>query len=546
MPDSFGAILGRRMAERRAELRLTQGQLAALVWPGDSNAETTRKGDISKLESGKVPNPQATTVQRIAKALEIEAEIDALRQRAQLTPAQQLEVIPTLSRDQLELLASRFGILAPHDRTDGDLRGLLTDKATEYRALKAQIDALLAKFPQLGNVVAEARARLDDGDTEGVRQMVRDARQVLHDAHLREGLEQDAELVELDAAALLLDNRVDEAFAQLSAAADSFASIDPLEPAQRRLAYADRLYQHGLRYGGPGLALAARMLREALARIDRATQPRLWASAMHDLANSIRIRGTRTAGIEGLELLSSASTAYRAALKESPKTTHAVNWATINNDLGVALRNQGMRCLGSKGTALLNEAINAYHAALDVFTQQEHPLVWSSAQNNLGNALLDLGGRAETPGATLLLLQEANSAYLSALKVRNKGAFPVEWATTQHNLAASLMIQGASTAGPRGAALLELADAAYSSALEVRSPQAHPVDWAMTQENLAILHEAIARHDTCTDPVPPLRVALQHVDAALTIYDPVHLPRNYQQTTALRERILAALSVAGG
>lgn len=99
-PDTFGALFGRLMVERRAR-RLTQGQLAALVWPGDSNAEVTRKGDISKIERGKVANPQATTVAKIAAALEIsDPEVAELRRRALLTPAQQLDEVPTLTRNQ--------------------------------------------------------------------------------------------------------------------------------------------------------------------------------------------------------------------------------------------------------------------------------------------------------------------------------------------------------------------------------------------------------------------------------------------------------------
>jgi len=107
--DSFGAAFGRLVKRKRAEMRLTQGQLAESVWPNDANAAQTRKPDMSKLENGKIANPQTTTVERIAKALEIPpAEIDELRRQAQMSPQEQLDAVPTLSRNQLELLASRF------------------------------------------------------------------------------------------------------------------------------------------------------------------------------------------------------------------------------------------------------------------------------------------------------------------------------------------------------------------------------------------------------------------------------------------------------
>ncbi len=504
MAETFGILLGRAIREARESKGWTQLALAERAF-----ADPAKERRIRDYESGKVANPQPKVYAALCDALGLSrAQISALKSQASNARQQdnseiaeliaQLGSLETafsdlrrLSRDQLELLASRFGILAPHDRSDGDLRGLLTDKATEYRALKAQIDALLAKFPQLGNVVAEARARLDDGDTEGVHQMVRDARRVLHDAHLREGLEQDAELVELDAAALLLDNRVDEAFAQLTAAADSFAGIDPLEPAQRRVTYAEPLYQHGLRYGGPGLAPAARMLREALARTDRTAQPQLWAYAQNNLANALQKQGSRTAG--------------------------------------------------SEGAALLEQAVGAYRAALEVYTRQAQPLHWAMAQNNLANALAIQGIRTAGPEGTALL-DGAVKAYRSALEVRTRQAHPLDWAMTQNNLANALRNQGIRTAGPKGAALLDQAVKAYRLALEVHTRQAHLLDWAMTQENLALAHQVFARHDTCTDAIPPLRAALEHVNAALEVFDPVHLPYDHGTATALRERILAALN----
>lgn len=79
-----------------------------------------------------------------------------------------------------------------------------------------------------------------------------------------------AETKEARATNALLRNCPEDAFKILSAAADSFASINPLEPARRRLRYEDQLYAHGLRYGGPGLTLAAKMNKGALIHVEAA------------------------------------------------------------------------------------------------------------------------------------------------------------------------------------------------------------------------------------------------------------------------------------
>ncbi len=250
--NSFGARFGRLVRTYRDDLGLSARDLTIKVWNDEG-----RKSSLSRLENGKVPNPDAKTVQAIAAALDIPPEeIDALRAPPAISGdfGAALYALSRASRDQMEAIATRFGIAGAFAMSDAALRDALEKRAEEFRALQTDLAALRARFPQLDNIIVQAQEKLDQGDTEAVRQMVRNARQVLHDARLREALEQDAALLEIDAAALLLDHKVDEAYAVLSAAADSFAGIDPMEPAQRRiLRYFGRLRDYGLHHGGTGL-----------------------------------------------------------------------------------------------------------------------------------------------------------------------------------------------------------------------------------------------------------------------------------------------------
>ena len=117
----------------------------------------------------------------------------------------------------------------------------------------------------------------------------------------------------------------------------------------------------------------------------------------------------------------------------------------------------------------------------------------------------------------------------------------MDWAKTQKNLATTLQAQGSRTGGPAGANLLAQAVAAYGAALEVRTRDAQPVDWAMTQINLALVNLALADHDTCAAPRPHLEVALAHVEAALEVYDPVHMAFDHGTATELRDQLQARL-----
>ena len=62
--------------------------------------------------------------------------------------------------------------------------------------------------------------------------------------------------------------------------------------------------------------------------------------------------------------------------------------------------------------------------------------------------------------------------------------------------------------------------------------------------NLGNAARAIAAHDTTTDPRPHLLAALAHVEAALTVYDPEHMPYHHGTATLLRDAIRAALDAA--
>jgi transcriptional regulator with XRE-family HTH domain len=440
------AEFGKLVRAKRTEKRLSQEALAEAAL---SNAD--RKGYISQLENGKLPNITALTLQKIARALDIpQADIESLlgvtrpaaqevtdelttlrHERGTLQNA--LDNLDQLTRAYLIALATQFELPNAYTLPDPALRSFLTKKAEEYRAYRVQIDALDERIAGLGNLKAAAKGAADRLDFDKVELLLSRVHEVETDIA--------AKTAEARAANALLRGQAEQAYRLLSAAADSFAGIDPLEPARRRLGYMQRLCSHGRRYGGPGLALSARMTRDALADLPQATDPALWAS--------------------------------------------------LQNNLAVALANQGSRTGGAAGAALLGQAVDANRAALEVRTRADHP---------------------------------------------------VDWAMTTQNLAFALQHQGSRTGAAAGAALLGQAVAAYRAALEVLTRADHPVHWAETQENMALLERARAAHDTCTNPAPHLRAALDHVTAALTVYDPDHMPYNHGTATRLRDDLLAQLA----
>ncbi|MEP4197410.1 MAG: DUF4062 domain-containing protein [Aliishimia sp.] len=394
----------------------------------------------------------------------------------------QLDELDTLSLQDLQNLAARFEIENPFDQSPTALRDILTKKADEYRGLKSDVDNIEDGLKRLSNLKAAAQDAIARIDLEEVEEILARVQEVEK--------EEAAKTAELRAENALLRGRVEQAAALYADAADSFRIFDPVEPARRRLQYEDQLYQHGLRYGGPGMALSEQMIRDALATLDKDPNDQLWAHGQNNLGNALQNQGTRTQGEAGTDQLAQAVTAYRAALQVPTRADHPVQWAVTQNNLGGALRNQGTRTQGAAGADLLAQAVTAYRAALQVRTRADYPVQWAMTQNNIGNALGD---------------------------------------------------QGIRTQGAAGADQLAQAVTAYRAALEVYTRADHPVDWAGTQENIAYTLKDRAAHDSTQDQRPDLEAALEAVTGALDIYDPVHMSYDYGTAIKLRDHIQAKL-----
>ena len=528
---AFAALVKRK----RGELRLSMADVAADVF-----GNASRKSDISRLERGLL-TPQEQTIQKLIKALDL-SDADMAPIRAGRTTDQQLDALPTLTREHLINLAYRFQIADAADQSDAALRSELAKRADEYRALQRDLQALRQSIPRLDNVLVEALALLEQGTAQAdtVRAMIADARKAWAQSVLRDALEQDAQLAEVAARAALIGGYAHAAFALLSRAADSFAGLDALEPARRRGRYEDMLYSHGLRFGGAGLALAAQMCRDGLERVTRDQDAGLWAALNNNLALALQDQGIRTAGAGGAALLAQAVMAYDLALTVLTRDEQPLDWAMTVQNKAHALQIQTTRVAGAAGLDMLAQAVAAYDAALTVSTKDAYPLQWAATMQNKANALQTQGART-TGAASLELLAHAVAACDAVLTVYTKDAYPVQWAETMQNKAGALAQQGKRTPDAYGLHLLEQARDAFLDATTILSRADHPAAWAMTQENLARVELDTARHPACADPVPHLRAALAHVDLALEVFDPVHMSHNHATATALRAFLLSAL-----
>ncbi len=488
---------------------------------------------------------QAQGQSRLVKQqIAMEAKIDRLLAQNEgllgivrkLAEGQDIEADSILTLPEMELLADKFGGAETNNRED--LLRFLSLKAEEYDALKSEVDNIEDGLKRLSNLKAAAQDAIARVDLDEVEELLSRVQEV--------ELEEAAKTAELRAQNALLRGNTDQAYRLLSAAADSFAAVSQAERIDRRLyKYPGMLRGHALRYGGEGFIYCLKMVAPFEDELDPQEEAKhVWSLKVWQ-GNALQDRGTRTEGAKGAGLLADAVTAYRAALEVRTRAEHPVGWAMTQNNLGNALADQGTRTDGAQGADLLADAVTAYRAALEIRTRADHPVHWAGTQNNLGTALSDQGIRSKgAVGADLL--DSAITAYRAALAVYTRADHPVDWAMTQNNLGAALKNQGTRTEGAKGADLLADAITAYRAALEVRARADHPVQWGMAQGNIASAELARADHDTCADPGPHLRAALQAVEGALEVFDPDHMSYDHGVATRLRDKIQARLAALAG
>ncbi|MFO1102433.1 MAG: tetratricopeptide repeat protein [Methylocystis sp.] len=236
------------------------------------------------------------------------------------------------------------------------------------------------------------------------------------------------------------------------------------------------------------LEAAAAAYRAALTEWTQERAPLQWAMAQNNLGAALMALGERESRQEeSIRRLEAAVAAYRAALTEIVQERVPLDWAMTQNNLGNALTRLGEREQGQvEFTRRLEEAVAAYRAAQTERTQERVPLQWAMTQNNLGNALTALGERERGQEESIWRLEEAVAAFRAALTERTQESLPLQWATTQNNLGAALMILGERESGrDQSIRRLEAAVAAYRAALTEWTTERVQRWHDMAQQNLA-------------------------------------------------------------
>ena len=246
--ETFGVLFGRLVRGKRGIEGLSQDKLAL--------AAGLTKARISDLETGKIANPHAATIDAICVALNVSREE---RSGCYAVPD------ATLPKRLLENLALRFGCNNPH-ASEADLETFLRNKAEEFREMQARLAQITAGEGEVTKFLMGANQALEEGDFELADERLASA-EIIQLTSTTVALKRQSDLRSARGQAALLAGEVMTATAHWEAAANYFHFLDPGTEAETRCNYCDELRAYGYRYrSAPALTAAAAALKCQTAR----------------------------------------------------------------------------------------------------------------------------------------------------------------------------------------------------------------------------------------------------------------------------------------
>ncbi|HEX3496587.1 MAG TPA: helix-turn-helix transcriptional regulator, partial [Methylocella sp.] len=228
--EHFGVLFGRLVREKRAIEGLSQDGLAV--------KSGLTKARISDIETGKIANPQARTVDALCVALNISREERAACHTA---PASGLP-----SR-LLEKLALHFGRDMP-DATEEELEAFLMAKAEEFRKMRTRLEKLAETEGRISELIKAANAALGKGDFETADGLLKEAEAVQLQSSTIVALKKQAELRIERGNAALVGGDVAAAAGHFEWSSRYFSGVDAEMEAGNRHECVMLLRYYGYRY----------------------------------------------------------------------------------------------------------------------------------------------------------------------------------------------------------------------------------------------------------------------------------------------------------
>lgn len=470
--EKFGIIFGRLVRLRRGGAGLSQDELA-------DKADTT-KARISDLESGKVANPHAATVNKLCSALNISPE-DRFSCYEEAQSANPLG-LPTAV---LTKLARHFGSDVP-DGTEQELVAFLVAKAEEFRELQERLKLLAAPEGRVSELVGAAEVALREGDFAIADDLLREAEAVQLHSSTIVAVRQQAQLrVERGNTALIIGD-IETAASHFERAAHYFSGIDRQLEAESRHECANLLRGYAYRYRNANALYAAKSaLQINLDFWQKDEDLEQWGRTRNALA-AVAVRLSQfDVPDNAVSHLLDAQTQHEevraASLGKAPRV-----YAIAGVDLATVISDRRIAHSDEEHETNLKHALRLRIAALSVISKEGSPEKWGILQHNLGCGYIDLSRSRRNEAESATDIDSAIEHLELSFTVRSADDDGLQyWVASCRSLGEALLNMSELSITTEPDEYVRRASEVLERAAEKISPNEHPNQWAELQAQLA-------------------------------------------------------------
>jgi transcriptional regulator with XRE-family HTH domain len=477
--DPFGVLFGRLVREKRGVEGLSQDGLA-------DKAELT-KARISDIETGKIANPHAKTVDALCIALDISRDERAACHSA---PASGLPA------RLLEKLARHFGTEMP-EATEEELEVFLMAKAEEFREMRERLEKLAATEGRISELVNAANAALAEGDFETADGLLKEAEAVQMQSSTIVALTKQAELRIERGKAALVNGEVAAAAAHFERSSRYFSGIDAELEAENRHECAMQLRFYGYRYKNAEALYEARVaLQKNLDIWGEDEHSEQWCRTKNALGGTSWRLSQFDVPEHAMQHLTDAKQHYEGVRSRCSDEILPKAFATAGLDLANVYSDRTTATPVDDYESNLQKALSLQLSALRVFSKAEDPRAWGIVQHNLGCAYIALAKVRSEEAQSIRDIESAIRHAELSFEVRNPEDSLQYWLASCRTLGEALLDLSAHSGIENPDQYARRAEEVLRGAAARISGSEHPHQWAEIKEQLAKCGERTASTKT--------------------------------------------------
>lgn len=465
--DAFGVRFGRLVREKRGIEGLSQDGL--------SEKTGLTKARISDIETGKITNPQAKTVDALCVGLNLTRE-----ERAACHTAPASGLPPSL----LEKLARHFGAEMP-EATEEDLETFLMAKAEEFRHMRARLEALAQTEGRISELVKGANAALAQGKFEEVDELLREAETVQLESSTIVALKKQVGLRIERGNAALVNGEVVAAAQHFEKSSKYFSGIDVELEAENRHECATLLRYYGYRYkNADALCQAQIALHQNLSIWKQDTNLEKWCRSKNALGGVCGRLSQFDAAENAMSHLTAAKTHYEDVRSCCSEDFLPKMFATAGLDLASVYSNRKMAISDADYEKNLHTALNLQLSALSHFSKADDPREWGIVQHNLGCTYIELSETRDDKDRSAADVENAIRHAELSFEVRDPVDSLQYWLASCRTLGEALLNMAELAAAVDAAQYDRRAANVLRDACSRITQSEHPHQWAEIQGQL--------------------------------------------------------------